>query len=561
MDSIKITALQLSTEGATYDLTAFEGEWSIGAIPSASCQIVTGRDLLDDRIVKWQSVWAEETEWTVTIFTTEGSKVLFTGYIQGVALNEAFNPKGISVSVKVQLASKAVALKDMNAAAYIYMATQQAEQDPLTAPIVATNQAITDIGPYTSETLFADQGVTDIETMIFTRFQEFLAKSFDAHNHEATAAASQGGEPSGEVLKHIDIASYDVAFKEILQNLGEGTMAPALQQAVMMDYVSRWSQGSVWDALTGTCGVFYLSVIPAGSQVRIMPLTPWKKAPDATITGSTVTTLSDSTDRDGMLFQPDYVRVINPLYNPDNAATEPSGDRTKRAIYSQYPDVTMSAQGWKGRVMTITLPMWLFPHVTAELIAKPPDQTRTDSDVRNESQRDFQVVKTEKTASDANQPSVCSAIARTYYAMAKNSHSKVSLAVLWNKFEFIDQLGYVIKVTDMSSLAVEKAYELYGMLSGVTLSVGRTGDAGMARMALSLTHVRDAEANNKFGLDDNPIYTVSEGGAAQAQAAPEADSPVGAPVLMQDTASMIPGYSPTTGIEVTMGPVPGTPKL
>ena len=111
-----------------------------------------------------------------------------------------------------------------------------------------------------------------------------------------------------------------------------------------------------------------------------------------------------------------------------------------------------------------------------------------------------------------NEPTIGGMVAKAFFAEAKNRSIIVSLMVPWWRFDFMNLIGYVIRVENIDIGNTGKKETIYGMLSSLVFSASSSGDGSVARMQLGLTHVRDSCTNDTYGMDDNPLYGI--GGTA-----------------------------------------------
>jgi hypothetical protein len=104
----------------------------------------------------------------------------------------------------------------------------------------------------------------------------------------------------------------------------------------------------------------------------------------------------------------------------------------------------------------------------------------------------------------------------------KSSGNSLQVEVPWYRLEFLDALGYLIKIEKPNEFLVldsgdsSEDPDLYGQLSSVSLQIASTTGGSSAKMKLGFTHVRGSSANED-AFDAHPFWQIEDGFAKNFQ--------------------------------------------
>jgi hypothetical protein len=234
--------------------------------------------------------------------------------------------------------------------------------------------------------------------------------------------------------------------------------------------------------------------MPCG-KMDVIPAFPWAKETVGTLRRADILQLRDNTRLSPAIENLDAVLVPVMFTNeggkfPEGYLTWPSDEDTPVA----------------GTFKTVHVPKWLSPYVDAyESVGKKDSERKNNKTNKN----------TKANIEDKNDQyeQVAELVAKAFFAELKNQGVTVSAAVPWHRLEFLDALGYVIKIEQPIFDRSSQREDLYGYLAGAMLKVQSTPGGSKASMNLTFTHVRSESVHNKFALDEHPIFNISGGPA------------------------------------------------
>lgn len=507
LETTSVSKLYIKGESSgRYDLATLNVVWALNRIPTAQGRVITGMGVLGSKTTK---IWSnpDPTElWEVWMEDAAGSKTkLLSGYVLAVSEDESPSAHGSGVHINVSIAATPVMLSSAQAAAYGYWNVDEGVTINAGAskPLVTakSNALLNSVASVIADGTKRIKELTgyDVKVTVPTNLEEFLIGAAALFHDKHTASEDFQISDYFRTVNHVD-------FKE---TSGVKDAKQLVTVAMAKAYLRKWATASVWAALTGTCQMMSLSIAPKlDGSLEIMPALAWLKKPAVEIAPSAVLGLSDNTDQGGLLYTPDEVVVTSKL--PDRYGGTKGAGNWKVAAYPDEKDVEELA---RGRVATVGLPFWAEPYMLRHY-QNNKGKGKGDGKLADGAKDKKAETKTEKAKVAEAVPNVCVDYAKLCFAQRKNARSSLSLKMPWNRLQLVDAIGSTAVVKDLSTYADRKEHDVFGMIQGVSLSLSKTIDSGSAFLTVRLSHVRDKDANDKWGVDDHPFYKYNYDNAA-----------------------------------------------
>jgi hypothetical protein len=485
-ESAKLDYIRLKEEGgATYGVTDFRVTWTINAIPVADVTLalgvlvgqktvtkfLTSRDRLTGRYYLEASVNGEELE-------------LFGGYISGVTQVKNNNAMSGQMRIRVTLVGLAAALQGMAIQGYKYFSTK----DDL---VGFTSGAAGNPVVSTPEELYGRiLGETSLEQAV--SIPEVLVES-SVFLQNVTESGATGEQSWSEHLIREIIIPDDVSLRAIVV---QNDMGPKLIfEQIYNLYWKSYQNTNAWQALVATANFFFLAVVPRDTGHLITPAFFWKKEPEWVLGPSEVLSVQRNDNTSVYYDGIDGVAVALPVPTSSTPALNQG--------YVTYPTSDKMTVA-SGRVRVVnTLPPWLCGAIlvssTGEIVGEGE---------KSDEGADQALKKPEATPSDTDGKDLGDIYAKLAFASASGASTTMQLEVRWDIIlDFINMVGYLIKVEKLGKDNTEGPQEFYGALTSVTFS-GRCSATESANLSLvlGLSHVRSKEINDEYALAENPIY-------------------------------------------------------
>ena len=236
--------------------------------------------------------------------------------------------------------------------------------------------------------------------------------------------------------------------------------------------------------------------MPCG-KMDIIPAFPWSTETIGTLRRADILQLRDNTNLSPSVENLDSVLV--PVMYTDKDGAFPEGYLT----WPKDEDTPVA-----GTFKIVHVPNWLSPYSDAFQAKGKGDPERKNNKAGKNS-KDNTDSKNEQYAQ------VAEIIAKAFFAELKNQGVTVSAVVPWHRLEFLDALGYLMKIEQPIYDRSSEREDLYGYLAGASFKVQSTPGGSKASMNLTYTHVRGEAVHKEFAIEQHPIFSISGGPASK----------------------------------------------
>jgi hypothetical protein len=236
----------------------------------------------------------------------------------------------------------------------------------------------------------------------------------------------------------------------------------------------------------------FMNVVPMPCGVMdIIPAFPWSKEIAGTLRRADILELRDTTKLSPAIENLDAVLV--PIMF-STGVPDPTP-----AVWPKDEDTPVA-----GTYKVVPVPQWLNPYIDAfESDGKKTPERKNNKSTKNTNENIKN--KSEKYIELAE------LVAQAFFAEFKNQGVTASVKVPWHRLEFLDALGYLMKIEQPIYDRSAEREDLYGYLSGASFKTQTTPGGSRASMDLMFSHVRGESVHNKFALDSHPLYKISNG--------------------------------------------------
>jgi hypothetical protein len=235
----------------------------------------------------------------------------------------------------------------------------------------------------------------------------------------------------------------------------------------------------------------FMNLVPMPCGVMdIIPAFPWTKETVGTLRRADILQLRDNTRLSPTVENLDSVLV--PIMFGNRPSDEP-------AVWPKDQDTPVA-----GTFKIVHVPPWLSPFTNSY-----ESEGKKDSERKNN--------KTNKNSTEnidkriEQYVSVSELVAKAFFSELKNQGVTVSAKVPWHRLEFLDALGYLMKIEQPIYDRSAEREDLYGYLAGAMFKTQTTPGGSKASLDLTFTHVRGESVHNQFALDKHPLYDISKG--------------------------------------------------
>ena len=480
METKHISDMTLTGGGKAFKILQCQVVRQVNAIPQASVTIATGFNITSGRSITFQLNKAQmRSEWVLQISGSVNCEI-FRGYIMSVGKSTQLSPGGSTVMTTLKLVGSGQRLANMVTGAYRYWGPTTINANQMTPS--DKNMMFLTLGVM-ADTIHENLKLTDMTANVGGFLVATLAEIQKMYTQQADAAT----QVSNEFDSGIKVGFAPDQLK--------GALEPSATLITML--ANAWKSSSVWNALLSMCRQqMFLNIVPVNHKLAIIPAFPWQKNAAKSVDASELLGASDESTT-GALQEDIEAAFVE--YNTEGT-NGPGMDTT----YATYPKIIEKKDYPTGTARTISLPGWMNNYSALEATYAVKDEKagkRTAADTAK--------IADAKAADKKNVPSMAEVLAKVFFAEAKNRQVVTNLRIPWYRFDFMNMLGYVIKVTNLQTGGSENKETVYGMLASMVFYAKSSGSGSTAGMTLTLQHIRDENLNTEFGFDENPLYTVS----------------------------------------------------
>jgi len=427
---------------------------------------------------------------SLVLFTNKDSYRLFSGYVTGVHPSRSSHPVLGQVTLKLDMIDEAGKMMSMNPFRYHYFepATQG---DLFVAPKLkqkVTTVALTGFPDFLASIL--DKTKTGGWYEKPGEVIVLLAKNIQAQFETLTNEGGAGAEAIAALLTEDGSALRPAIVK------GGQMFKETLAQSVFNTYFNTFGTSNVWQAVLSTANYMFLDIAQRGRQMQLFPSFYWKKTPDETLTAADVIRVTRAIDSTSAVNVVDAVAIASPGFGGSDDG-----------IPAVYPDRdALQGLNRPGKALVVnSLPAYLTGAVVLDNRTTVPEQKEDTT----EAGELITPPPSQQELIDASKQ-LGNILAKLYFASLCQMTSEMSIAVRWNRLDLLDKIGYVIQGDTFINPEIN-AGQFYGTLETVAIS-GRCSptDSAALGMEVRLIHVRNKELQDKYALDENPIYMSAE---------------------------------------------------
>lgn len=481
-EMIKLQSALLTGPGGEYELSSLRVTYALGDIGSASVTLALGQRLAPasgKASFKLTPASYKDT-WTISVNKGEGgSEKVFTGYLMGIKEERMPSVTGTRMSVVLLFSGLGAMLRTINATAYKYWGAN----DSYMASTSRAPGAPAELQGTALDGLWWTI-LDSLDTTVTHPHKDMAAFLLDAL--AAAHKVATGQELSAkQVLDDCVVRGDPVKLAQLISDVDStgGTIMDEFGDLLTKAY------GSV-DMLAGLQAVgqhFYLNLVPRkDGKLRLLPVLAWLKKDDFQLESKDIVGCSRTGAFDNAMQSADHVAVALP--------PEPEVSNLPER-YAVWPTDTTDKP---GKAKIITLPTWM----TLRIKDLKDQEEAEDAD---EGTRVNDKGEGDSAGRSEKQKKVGELVAKVGFAAACGAQEAFDVMVRWDKFEYLDKVGYIVKMPQLHDPNNESS-EYIGMVAGVTLSMEINPQGGRCALAMTVVSARTPDVNDALGLDEHPIY-------------------------------------------------------
>jgi len=488
LHSVRIDELEATIGGTSYPLTSVRVRMAVNQPSSAELVLAQGIDPFGKK--RFNSPKKFDSAFTSVVVrikidgATDGL-VVFTGFVSTVSRTAANNVSGSYTGTVVNCLSAVSTLRTITVQGYRYWGTAYEGNGAAAATIDAfgrsallqrinTDNFFVNIGVYEKDPRLVNGVVPFIVNALSILTQHLSNKRFGTD--VVTTHINERGRET-QIIKEIYLDSRSHPESRLLQRLKKYALESDPYTALSAMLKST---------------MFFNMVPTTGGQVDPIPAFPWAKKAVATVKRGDIIALSNNQT---LSAEQDIVDAIfvPTLYGPAGVPQ-----------FQSYPDT--SAMPDAGISKVVSIPDWLNPFLDKLNNADAAEEPTTDV-LKNSKKAKLKTDQAQKNIEVAE--TVAKALARAFFSEVKNSGVSLTIKLPWYRLEFLDALGYLMKI-EQPHVGTGDDEVLYGFLAGGVFKASSTAGGSSASLELTTTHIRSEATNDTYGLDKHPLYTIDK---------------------------------------------------
>lgn len=486
----------VTIDGTPFPCVAFDVQYGINAIPTASATLAVGVDEFGHWSPAHTSLGTSFVPATIVVVENPGTKVqrevvLFEGYLVGIGYSKQVGRLSATVSlvhwmIDLTYAVLAISEEHMGGAGDGHLPAVIMDED------IAPVDGPSFLGEFQTAGAFRDY-MDDIGGAIVKVCRQMVSKipiripgrcDFEPRANEITLAALQRVATSGGVQQG-DVEGYTgaVPAKLIVEESGE-VVADSLSDWVKKYVTISFFASNLWDKLISAFApALQMLVVPTVKRCLLVPYTPCIRQVGMHLPLEDVAAI----DIQGSVIRP--IRAVGVLSGGASVFSAFGNASTVRTLGCFKGPVE------DGVSMYVDVPGWL-----ANLPIMSASQPRASDDVPTATTPDAKSDK-EENASDWTQ---------FYDRMAKSIYYQElfrgrSMSLVTN-FRYDIAPGSIIQVDSLTGVfgASAKSPGIVGAVRGVQIFFD--AEAPRCGTQLQIGYVRTVPENKKMGIDRHPLY-------------------------------------------------------
>ena len=502
-----ISGLTLTGNGKAYKVLGCEVVRSLNTFPAASVTVALGYDITAKEMLVLESLKDDlDYEWSLGLAGSTNVE-LFRGYLIAVAKTTALSVVGSHSLVRFKLISKAARMQYMAVAGYHYWDEQDNGLNK------KKSEALKRIRKYMTP--------GNIDALLGKQLPYLPTKDVGQFIIDGVATMQYYFTDLEETMEEIK-GYFDLQKTiQIISSLEGTTVQQSMRKKLTSSMYRKWMASNVWATILFMCNAnMFCNIVPYNHSLDIIPAFPWKRDPEATLNGDQIMVINDQTNTGSL--QDDFEAVFVEIGDlSTELVNKPKKTKAQEFLefkqYISYPENLSKIP--VGMAKIVSVPAWL-----KSTLAYTMYNTK---DIDKGKRVDLEKEKIAEAGDErrALMPTIGEAIAKAYFSEAKNQQISLSVRIPWDQFEFMNLLGYVIKIDNVSIAAQDEKGPVYGMLNSFVFEAKSSPGGSSASIMLTLTHLRDEALNEQYGLDEHPIYRL-EGKKAEAPASTDVTQPI-----------------------------------
>jgi hypothetical protein len=417
--------------------------------------------------------------------------ILFRGFISGITREASRNPNGSFVGLRLLCLPAITALSAAKFQAYRYWGNKNDGKGFPTALANADFSQISGELDKTEQFVFG-LGGTNSEEAPEPRFEEDAAKCLVGYMDSLINLISRGVY-TGATKVHILDNGTTVQPGGVLANSSAFPEKPLMAQMKQM-FRNADAFSILMAMATGTL-MFVMAPSPCGKYL-IIPEFPWAKEALTTLERSDILEvyrLSQGID-EGALVDAVFVPVL-------------FGQNFEPFVSYPAKEDLLETSGIAKPVQT---PAWMDPWLGLFAEEKKNETEDTQTDITKTKKKGPKTLSDKIKEVQNQQYSLAESMAQMAYNRLKSAGSVMQVRVPWYRLEFLDALGYLIKIANPSARDVDKEEDdIYGYLAGATFSASSTTGGSEAGLVLSFSHVR-GESKQDTAFTEHPFWIFKD---------------------------------------------------
>ncbi len=492
---VDLNKLRAIVNGKSYRVKSFTLNLALNT--PAACSVVLAQGMNRRRTYEFNSPDEFEQPFTtitveLTMQNQEQPIVLFRGFVANIAKQASRNAKGSFAGTVLACVAAPSALQAARIQGYRFWATETDGQGPSPAPELFLDDSETlgnlskeaytygGVGAPTYNGTIFKTNVGDYITEILGHFSKIVSRGFYTEEIAIVHKMSRGIDvkPAPEIADG-PINGLTPEFYLVMQ---------------LKNLLKRTDALSAWRALVS--GPLYMTLVPTtAGAFDIIPEFPWDANPLTTLNRGDYLALNSLNNYMG------DVAFVDAVYVPVGFSSGIAGG------FEIYPEDVIKG-GLSGVSRVVDMPPWMSPYAGISSPEGGDEQETDDDDFTGTNRSGVKKTKSDIDETNKTATTLAQKLAKMGFNRVQSSGSGLQVEVPWYRLEFLEALGYVIKIERPSENATEEK-DLYGYLNSAALTISSTTGGSSAKLKLGFSHVRSEEANEN-AFDGHPFWEVTD---------------------------------------------------
>jgi len=496
--TVLVKAVQL-VGPAVYHITYMDINYGLNNVPTAQVIVSVGYNARSKEVVKFNLTDQQEDQiWQIQLQTATDTFVVFKGYIKTVTVDTKLSVVGSAIRYIVTLTGIHSKLNKYGGKNLQYFAP---------GCVAGDTHARTSTG---CVSYLPNDSTSDAATAIFTNALGVLAPtirqaiwwSYGSCLNEVSVLSPITGSSTEELKNDLETLFKDPANltirPEITSLYTDGYTG--LPDAVIFWTADQFTSNTVLEILFSmfTPERLLLNLAPRVDCFEVVSGLPWGKNPDIVLNKKDLLSVKNAVVLKTGQNVPEAIAVL-----VNNTMSYEANRAGFAKTIVTYPYSTIGTETRGGSVQLVTVPAWLLDLDKIELKYGPKGGAGETVKIKNQEQ------SPEGIASESVM-SLGSMLAKAYFGFIRNSDVMLEVRVPWYRLDLLNKVGQVVKIEDMETVPAGGLGTVYGVLRSVQLNMAVATDSATISLTLVLANVRNEDLNNKYALEEHPIWVPGE---------------------------------------------------